>query len=127
MGLGLGWVGGPPLPALTSPHPAGGETEEEILRVDMLENQIMDFRMSLVMVCYNPDFVSVPVLQAWATVPMPGSSLAVPWVASASGTPRGEGVVPWGWGDQGAQLHPSTPSSCRRSSSRATWSSSRGS
>ncbi|NXS50673.1 GSTM5 transferase, partial [Balaeniceps rex] len=37
-------------------HPAGGETEEEILRVDMLENQIMDFRMSLVMVCYNPDF-----------------------------------------------------------------------
>uniref|UniRef100_A0A8D2MGX0 glutathione transferase n=1 Tax=Zonotrichia albicollis TaxID=44394 RepID=A0A8D2MGX0_ZONAL len=33
-----------------------GETEEEILRVDMLENQIMDFRMSLVMVCYNPDF-----------------------------------------------------------------------
>ncbi|RLV88644.1 hypothetical protein DV515_00015435 [Chloebia gouldiae] len=34
----------------------GGETEEETLRVDMLENQIMDFRMSLVMVCYNPDF-----------------------------------------------------------------------
>uniref|UniRef100_A0A803VQ72 glutathione transferase n=1 Tax=Ficedula albicollis TaxID=59894 RepID=A0A803VQ72_FICAL len=33
-----------------------GETEEEIQRVDMLENQIMDFRMSLVMVCYNPDF-----------------------------------------------------------------------
>ncbi|NWW63357.1 GSTM5 transferase, partial [Ifrita kowaldi] len=33
-----------------------GETEEETLRVDMLENQIMDFRMSLVMVCYNPDF-----------------------------------------------------------------------
>ncbi|NWW13850.1 GSTM5 transferase, partial [Oreocharis arfaki] len=35
-----------------------GETEEETLRVDMLENQIMDFRMSLIMVCYNPDFVS---------------------------------------------------------------------
>ncbi|NXO15865.1 GSTM5 transferase, partial [Oriolus oriolus] len=33
-----------------------GETEEETVRVDMLENQIMDFRMSLVMVCYNPDF-----------------------------------------------------------------------
>lgn len=48
----------PPCPVLTSPHHAGGETEEEILRVDMLENQIMDFRMSLVMVCYNPDFVS---------------------------------------------------------------------
>uniref|UniRef100_A0A8C0AZS6 Glutathione S-transferase n=1 Tax=Buteo japonicus TaxID=224669 RepID=A0A8C0AZS6_9AVES len=37
-------------------HKMCGETEEEILRVDMLENQIMDFRMSLVMVCYNPDF-----------------------------------------------------------------------
>ncbi|XP_039565456.1 glutathione S-transferase Mu 1-like [Passer montanus] len=37
-------------------HSLCGETEEEILRVDMLENQIMDFRMSLVMVCYNPDF-----------------------------------------------------------------------
>uniref|UniRef100_A0A8B9SAE1 Glutathione S-transferase n=1 Tax=Apteryx owenii TaxID=8824 RepID=A0A8B9SAE1_APTOW len=37
-------------------HKMCGETEEEIIRVDMLENQIMDFRMSLVMVCYNPDF-----------------------------------------------------------------------
>ncbi|KAM7032697.1 glutathione S-transferase Mu 1-like isoform 1-T1 [Acridotheres tristis] len=37
-------------------HNLCGETEEEILRVDMLENQIMDFRMSLVMICYNPDF-----------------------------------------------------------------------
>ncbi|NWV09295.1 GSTM3 transferase, partial [Ptilonorhynchus violaceus] len=37
-------------------HNMCGETEEEILRVDMLENQVMDFRMSLVMVCYNPDF-----------------------------------------------------------------------
>uniref|UniRef100_A0A8C9KVD7 Glutathione S-transferase n=2 Tax=Passeriformes TaxID=9126 RepID=A0A8C9KVD7_SERCA len=37
-------------------HNMCGETEEETLRVDMLENQIMDFRMSLVMVCYNPDF-----------------------------------------------------------------------
>lgn len=27
--------------------------------MDMLENQVMDFRMSLVMICYNPDFVSV--------------------------------------------------------------------
>ncbi|NXC38335.1 GSTM1 transferase, partial [Penelope pileata] len=37
-------------------HNMCGETEEEQLRVDMLENQVMDFRMSLVMVCYNPDF-----------------------------------------------------------------------
>ncbi|XP_062450924.1 glutathione S-transferase Mu 1-like [Rhea pennata] len=33
-----------------------GETEEEMIRMDMLENQIMDFRMSLVMVNYSPDF-----------------------------------------------------------------------
>ncbi|XP_053884554.1 glutathione S-transferase Mu 1-like [Malaclemys terrapin pileata] len=33
-----------------------GETEEEMLQVDMLEIQAMDFRMSLVMICYNPDF-----------------------------------------------------------------------
>ncbi|XP_050812414.1 glutathione S-transferase Mu 1-like isoform X4 [Gopherus flavomarginatus] len=37
----------------------GGETEEEMLRVDMLENQAMDFRMSLVMIAYNPDFEKV--------------------------------------------------------------------
>nr|XP_048682636.1 glutathione S-transferase Mu 1-like isoform X3 [Caretta caretta] len=37
-------------------HKLCGETEEEMLRVDMLENQAMDFRMSLVMICYNPDF-----------------------------------------------------------------------
>uniref|UniRef100_A0ACB8F4J7 Glutathione S-transferase Mu 1 n=1 Tax=Sphaerodactylus townsendi TaxID=933632 RepID=A0ACB8F4J7_9SAUR len=37
-------------------HKMCGETEEEICRVDMLENQVMDLRMSLVVVCYNPDF-----------------------------------------------------------------------
>ncbi|XP_044870812.1 glutathione S-transferase Mu 1-like [Mauremys mutica] len=37
-------------------HKLCGETEEEMLRVDMLENQAMDFRMSLVMISYNPDF-----------------------------------------------------------------------
>ncbi|KAL7985207.1 hypothetical protein Chor_003777 [Crotalus horridus] len=35
---------------------AGGETEEELCRVDLLENQVMDFRMALVMICYNPDY-----------------------------------------------------------------------
>lgn len=46
----------------------GGESEEEKIRVDMLENQVMDFRMSLVMVCYNPDFVSLPasVIYLWS-------------------------------------------------------------
>ncbi|NXD15634.1 GSTM5 transferase, partial [Nothocercus nigrocapillus] len=37
-------------------HKMCGDTEEEKVRVDMLENQVMDFRMSLVMVCYNPEF-----------------------------------------------------------------------
>ncbi|XP_054660004.1 glutathione S-transferase 2 isoform X2 [Grus americana] len=37
-------------------HNMCGETEEEILRVDMLENQIMDLRMSFSQLCYNPDF-----------------------------------------------------------------------
>ncbi|XP_065447425.1 glutathione S-transferase Mu 3-like [Chrysemys picta bellii] len=45
------------IPEMTSrSHCRGGETEEEMLRVDMLENQAMDFRMSLLMICYNPDF-----------------------------------------------------------------------
>ena len=104
VGLGVGlslelrwaWAWGPP--SLLSPRPAGGETEEEILRVDVLENQIMDFRMSLVMICYNPDFVSVPVLRGLVAVP--GPSLAVPWVTSVWGR-----CCPLGWGDLGAH-HP---------------------
>lgn len=52
--------GGPQSGGLTSPHPAGGETEEEMLRVDMLENQLMDLRMRFAQLCYNPDFVSTP-------------------------------------------------------------------
>lgn len=35
----------------------GGETEDEIVRVDILENQAMDFRNGFVMLCYR-DFVS---------------------------------------------------------------------
>ena len=38
--------------------PTGGDTEEERIRVDIMENQIMDFRMQLVQLCYNPDHVS---------------------------------------------------------------------
>ncbi|XP_049688624.1 glutathione S-transferase 2 [Accipiter gentilis] len=37
-------------------HNMGGETEEEMLRVDMLENQLMDLRMRFAQLCYNPDF-----------------------------------------------------------------------
>ncbi|XP_005076670.1 glutathione S-transferase Mu 2 [Mesocricetus auratus] len=37
-------------------HNLCGETEEEKIRIDILENQVMDTRMQLVMVCYNPEF-----------------------------------------------------------------------
>ena len=37
---------------------ADGETEEERIRADIVENQVMDTRMQLIMLCYNPDFVS---------------------------------------------------------------------
>uniref|UniRef100_A0A8C8TNG9 Glutathione S-transferase Mu 4 n=1 Tax=Peromyscus maniculatus bairdii TaxID=230844 RepID=A0A8C8TNG9_PERMB len=37
-----------------------GETEEERIRADIVENQVMDNRMQLIRLCYNPDFVAVP-------------------------------------------------------------------
>ncbi|XP_004449003.2 glutathione S-transferase Mu 2 [Dasypus novemcinctus] len=37
-------------------HHLGGETEAEKIRVDVLENQVMDTRMQLARVCYSPDF-----------------------------------------------------------------------
>ncbi|XP_038166772.1 LOW QUALITY PROTEIN: glutathione S-transferase Mu 3-like [Arvicola amphibius] len=36
---------------------AGGETEQERIRVDTLENQVMDTRIHLMIVCCNPEFV----------------------------------------------------------------------
>lgn len=36
----------------------GGETEEEKIRMDMLENEVMDLRMFHIRTCYSPDFVS---------------------------------------------------------------------
>ena len=36
----------------------GGETEEEKIRVDLLENQVMDVRLHMARICYSPDFVS---------------------------------------------------------------------
>uniref|UniRef100_A0A287DCA4 Glutathione S-transferase n=1 Tax=Ictidomys tridecemlineatus TaxID=43179 RepID=A0A287DCA4_ICTTR len=36
-------------------HNMCGDTEEEKIRVDIMENQIMDFRMQLVRLCYNSD------------------------------------------------------------------------
>ncbi|XP_049736118.1 glutathione S-transferase Mu 1-like isoform X2 [Elephas maximus indicus] len=37
-------------------HDLCGETEEEKIRMDILENQVMDFRNDLSRVCYSPDF-----------------------------------------------------------------------
>ncbi|XP_006866065.1 PREDICTED: glutathione S-transferase Mu 1-like [Chrysochloris asiatica] len=39
-------------------HNMSGETEEEKIRVDIMENQCMDTCMELARVCYSPDFVS---------------------------------------------------------------------
>ncbi|XP_048671094.1 glutathione S-transferase Mu 3 isoform X5 [Marmota marmota marmota] len=36
-------------------HNMCGDTEEEKIRVDIMENQIMDFRMQLIRLCYNSD------------------------------------------------------------------------
>nr|XP_044605212.1 glutathione S-transferase Mu 3 isoform X2 [Equus asinus] len=36
-------------------HNMCGETEEEKIRVDIMENQIMDFRMQLTKLCYSAD------------------------------------------------------------------------
>ncbi|KAM9685317.1 LOW QUALITY PROTEIN: glutathione S-transferase Mu 1-like [Trichechus inunguis] len=37
-------------------HNMCGETEVEKIRIDILENQVMDTRVNFVMLCYNPDF-----------------------------------------------------------------------
>ncbi|XP_062047898.1 glutathione S-transferase Mu 7 isoform X3 [Lepus europaeus] len=41
---------------LARKHGLCGETEEERIRVDILENQLMDTRMLLATLCYSPDF-----------------------------------------------------------------------
>ncbi|XP_052587472.1 glutathione S-transferase Mu 2-like [Peromyscus californicus insignis] len=41
---------------LARKHNLCGETEEERVRMDILENQAMDTHMQLVMVCYSPEF-----------------------------------------------------------------------
>nr|XP_020032560.1 glutathione S-transferase Mu 1-like [Castor canadensis] len=37
-------------------HDLCGQTEEEKIRVDIVENQVMDTRMQFFMLCFNPDF-----------------------------------------------------------------------
>ncbi|XP_031823093.1 glutathione S-transferase Mu 2 isoform X5 [Sarcophilus harrisii] len=39
-------------------HKMCGDTEEEKVRVDILESQAMDFRMQLVRVCHDPNFMT---------------------------------------------------------------------
>ncbi|XP_004620123.2 glutathione S-transferase Mu 1-like [Sorex araneus] len=41
---------------LARKHNLCGETEEEQIRVDILEHQLKDSRMKLAMMCYSPDF-----------------------------------------------------------------------
>ncbi|XP_052035425.1 glutathione S-transferase Mu 1 [Apodemus sylvaticus] len=41
---------------LARKHHLCGETEEERIRADIVENQVMDTRMQLILLCYNPDF-----------------------------------------------------------------------
>ncbi|XP_060629233.1 glutathione S-transferase Mu 1-like [Anolis sagrei] len=44
---------------LARKHKMCGETEEEIIRADILENQLMDFRLRHGGICYSPDFESL--------------------------------------------------------------------
>ncbi|XP_025143925.2 glutathione S-transferase Mu 1 isoform X2 [Bubalus bubalis] len=39
-------------------HNMCGETEEEMIRVDILENQVMDVRFAMARICYSPDFLT---------------------------------------------------------------------
>lgn len=59
MAVPWAWLGGMlRVSAVSAVCAAGGETEEENIRVDILENQLMDTRMLLATLCYSPDFVS---------------------------------------------------------------------
>ena len=59
---GLGWSG--MLRVSLCCVATGGETEEEKIRVDILENQTMDVRLHMARICYSPDFVS-PLPLGW--------------------------------------------------------------
>ena len=37
----------------------GAKTQNEQIRIDMIQNQIHDLRMSFGLTCYMPDFVSI--------------------------------------------------------------------
>ncbi|XP_044540017.1 glutathione S-transferase Mu 4-like [Gracilinanus agilis] len=56
-----------------------GETEEECIRVDMLENHVMDIRMQLARVCYNPNFPQTLLLHLWYISSSPTSVPGFLW------------------------------------------------
>ena len=64
---------------------AGGETEEEKIRVDILENQVMDNHMELVRLCYDPDFVS--------PTPYSQSPISLPFGPDQGGTSKVRSVA----------------------------------
>lgn len=66
---GLGWEG--ILRVSLCCVGTGGETEEEKIRVDVLENQTMDTANELAILCYNPEFVSLLPL-IWAGCALKG-------------------------------------------------------
>lgn len=45
--------------------------------MDLLENQITDLRMSFILLCYSPDFVSTPGWGTWGPSP-PTPRMATP-------------------------------------------------
>ena len=60
-------------------HNMLGKTEEERVRVDIMENQSMDFRNGWVRLCYNPSFVSRP---PWLGGEGGRGAVADPWMSS---------------------------------------------
>lgn len=56
----------------------GGETEEEKIRVDILENEAMDMSNQLATVCYSPYYVSC-LLLSWS-----GQALLGAWTLSST-------------------------------------------
>ena len=73
---GLGWSG--TLRVSLCCVATGGETEEEKIRVDILENQTMDVRLHMARICYSPDFVS---------------SLPLGWVAQSLNVGQGPSAL----------------------------------
>ncbi|KAL4676308.1 hypothetical protein H8959_010453, partial [Pygathrix nigripes] len=49
-------------------HNLYGETEEEKIRVDIMENQTMDNHMQLAMICHNPKFSRVIMFQQFLPI-----------------------------------------------------------